>query len=149
MHTLGRFAWASLACLTLAATLTPAAQQKDAKDKDQDRRPKLTLKVQPAISMAPSRVVLTAELVGGASDFEEYYCPTVEWEWGDGTTSQATNDCEPYQPGKSEIKRRFTVEHVFRAGNYRVMFRLKKHDKSVALATANVQVRQGLGDLDH
>ena len=149
MHTLGRFAWASLACLTLATTLTTAARQKDAKDKDQDRRPKLTLKVQPAISMAPSRVVLTAELVGGASDFEEYYCPTVEWEWGDGTTSEATNDCEPYQPGKSEIKRRFTVEHVFRAGNYRVMFRLKKHDKSVALATANVQVRQGLGDLDH
>ena len=149
MHTLGRFAWASLACLTLAATLTTAAQQKDAKDKDQDRRPKLTLKVQPAISMAPSRVVLTAELIGGASDFEEYYCPTVEWEWGDGTTSEATNDCEPYQPGRSEIRRRFIVNHVFRAGDYRVMFRLKKHDKSVALATANVQVRQGLRDLDH
>ena len=53
-------------------------------------------------------------------DFEEYYCPTIDWEWGDDTTSESTADCEPYEAGKSEIKRRFTVEHVFRhGGNFR------------------------------
>ena len=141
-----RFAWAGAACLTLAAT-TAIAQQKDDKDaKDQDRRPKITLKAQPTISMAPSRVVLTAELLGGADDFEDYYCPSVEWQWGDGTSSEASSDCEPYQPGTSQIKRRFTVEHVFRAGNYRVVFHLKRHDKSVASATASIQVRPGLRD---
>ena len=150
MHILPRLTWAGIACLTLAMPLTVAAQQKDDKDsKDQDKRPKITLKAQPAISMSPSRVVLSAELLGGADDFEEYYCPTVEWQWGDGTASEATNDCEPYQPGKSEIKRHFTVEHVFRAGNYRILFQLKRRNKSVAAATANIQVRPGLRDIGH
>ena len=147
MQILGRFAWVGAACLTLAATTTATAQQKDDKDaKDQDKRPKITLKAQPTISMAPSRVVLTAELLGGADDFEEYYCPSVEWQWGDGTASEASSDCEPYEPGKSQIKRRFTVEHVFRAGNYRIMFHLKRRDKTVASATATIQVRPGLRD---
>ena len=96
--------------------------------------------------MAPARVVLTAELTGGANDFEEFYCPSVEWEWGDGTKSESSSDCAPYEPGKSEIKRRFTVEHVFRAGAYRVMFHLKRRDKSVGGASVNIQVRPGLRD---
>jgi hypothetical protein len=88
--------------------------------------------------------VLSAEMVGGANDFEEYYCPTVEWDWGDGTRSESTIDCEPYQPGKSEIKRRFTVEHVFRRpGTFKVFFRLKRRDKSLATTSANIQVRPG------
>ena len=119
MHNLRRFACVGVASLALSIASTAAAAQKGDKesrdkDKDQDKRPKITLKATPMISMAPSRVVLTAELLGGPNDLEEYYCPTVEWEWGDGTRSEATSDCEPYQPGKTEIKRRFTVEHAFR-----------------------------------
>ena len=94
----------------------------------------------------PKMVVLTAELVGGANDFEEYYCSTVEWEWGDGTKSESSNDCAPYEAGKSEIKRRFTVEHVFRAGQYRVSFHLKRNDKMVGNATITLQIRPGLRD---
>src|SRR5215510_7078115 len=94
-------------------------------------RPRITLKAQPVIAMAPARVVLTAEISGGANDFEEFYCPAVEWEWGDGTHSESASDCAPYEPGKSEIKRRYTVEHVFRAGAYRVMFHLKRSNRSV------------------
>ena len=143
---LRRYAWACTMCLALSATLVAAAQKdKDAKKEDAGR-PQLRLKAQPVISMAPSRVVLTAELVGGPNDFEEYYCPSVEWDWGDGTQSESTADCAPYEPGKSEIKRRFTVEHVFRAGVYRVMFKLKRRDKGVGFATVNIQVRPGLRD---
>jgi len=122
-------------------------QKQDGKDKDAEaRRPKVTLKAQPVVSMSPARVVLTAELQGGANDYEDFYCPSVEWDWGDGTHSEATIDCAPYEPGKSEIKRRWTVEHVFRAGAYKVMFRLKRHDRSLATATVNIQVRQGIRD---
>ncbi|PYR25830.1 MAG: hypothetical protein DMF98_10905 [Acidobacteria bacterium] len=85
--------------------------------------------------MSPARVVLTAELQGGANDYEEFYCPSVEWDWGDGTHSESTLDCEPYEAGKSEIKRRFTVEHIFRAGAYKVMFRLKRRDRSLVHPT--------------
>ena len=152
MEYLRRPAWAGAATLLMVAALTAgisAQKSKDSKDKDQkdaDPRPKLTIRSNTVISMAPARVVLTAELNGGANDFEEFYCGAVEWEWGDGTKSESSFDCAPYEPGKSEIKRRYTVEHVFRAGMYRVMFHLKRHDKAVGNATIQIQVRPGLRD---
>ena len=154
MTYLRRTAWAGAASLLLAAAFTTSlSAQKAGKDgKDQkdaaDPRPKISLKAQPMIAMAPARVVLTAELTGGANDYEEFYCGAVEWEWGDGTKSESSSDCAPYEAGKSEIKRRFTVEHVFRMGMYRVMFHLKRRDKAVGNATINIQVRPGLRDGD-
>jgi len=150
MSQLPRHAWAGAASLILSMTLaaSAAAQKpdKDSKDNPDNKRPQIKLKAQPVISMAPSRVVLTAELVGGANDYEDFYCAAVEWEWGDGTKSGSSTDCAPYESGKSEIKRRFTVEHVFRMGAYRVMFHLKRHEKSVGMATVSIQVRPGLRD---
>jgi hypothetical protein len=143
MNRMRCFASVGASCLLLTVATTAAPQKDNAKDND-SRRPKITLKAQPTISMAPSRVVLTAELVGGANDYEEFYCPTVEWDWGDGTQSESTIDCEPYQEGKSEIKRRYTVQHVFRTGAFKVMFRLKRRDKALAAATVSIQVRPGL-----
>ena len=148
MKNLRHILWAGVASLAMALAAAPLAAQKDDKAHDQDaRRPKITLKATPIVSIAPSRVILTAELVGGANDFEDFYCPTIEWDWGDGTQSSSSADCDPFEPGKSEIKRRFTVEHVFRAGSYRVMFRLKRRDKSLAAASANIQVRPGIRDI--
>jgi hypothetical protein len=140
--------WSCATCLLLSVVVVSAEEQKqDGRDKDGEvRRPKMTLKAQPVVSMSPARVVLTAELLGGANDYEDFYCPSVEWDWGDGTHSESTIDCAPYEAGKSEIKRRWTVEHVFRAGVYKVMFRLKRRDRSLATATVNIQVRQGVRD---
>ena len=136
--------WALLVAPTLGQK-----SDKDSKDNSDSKKPKLSLKAQPAISMSPSRVVLTAEITGGANDFEEFYCPTVVWGWGDGTQSEASADCAPYESGKSEIKRHFTVEHVFRAGNFRVLFHLKQRDKTVGTATVNIQVRPGIRDVPY
>ena len=148
MSHIRRLAWFGATCLFL--TVVVAADQKsdrDPKEKDGDaRRPKVSLKAQPVVSMSPARVVLTAELQGGANDYEDFYCPSVEWDWGDGTHSESTLDCAPYEAGKSEIKRRFTVEHIFRAGVYKVMFRLKRRDRALATATVSIQVRQGVRD---
>ncbi|MCU1383425.1 MAG: hypothetical protein JWL71_2122 [Acidobacteria bacterium] len=150
MAYLRRTAWAGAASLLMAATLATSLSAQKNKDKDQkdsaDPKPKISLKAQPVIAMAPARVVLTAELTGGANDYEEFYCTAVEWEWGDGTKSESASDCAPYEAGKSEIKRRFTVEHVFRTGVYRVMFHLKRRDKMVGNATVQIQVRPGLRD---
>ena len=151
MSHLRRYAWAGAASLvvaaaTLVASASPQKADKDPKDNPDAKRPQVKLKAQPVIAMSPARVVLTAELVGGANDFEEFYCAAIEWEWGDGTKSESSTDCAPYEAGKSEIKRRFTVEHVFRVGAYRVMFHLKRRDKSVGVATVNIQVRPGLRD---
>jgi hypothetical protein len=111
-----------------------------------DKKPKISVKANPAMGMSPVRVVVTADLSGGA-DSEELYCPGVEWEWGDDTRSMDTADCDPYVAGKSEIKRRFTADHVYRsAGEYRVQVRLKRKDKTIGAGSTSVRVRPGLGD---
>ena len=108
-----------------------------------------SLKASPSVSFAPARIVVVAEVKGGSDDSEEFYCPTVEWEWGDGTVSTAEADCNPYEAGKSQIKRRYTVEHQFRnAGGFKISLRLKKGNKVAAMANAVVQVRAGLGPGD-
>jgi hypothetical protein len=143
-----RLIWSGVASLVLTTAVVAAQQPgKPSKDKDQDKHPNLKLTARPPLSMSPARVVLTADLNGGPDDAEDYYCPTVEWDWGDGTMSESTSDCEPYAPGKSEIRRRYSIVHIFQAGNYRVVLRLKKRDKMVTSATVMVDVRPGGRDL--
>jgi hypothetical protein len=132
-----------LACSALLLIPAIALQ---AREQGGNKKPSLSLKATPAVSFAPARVVVVAEVKGGSNDFEEFYCPTVEWEWGDFTTSTAEADCEPYEPGKSEIKRRYTVEHRFKnPGGFKIILRLKKGTKVIATANTLVQVRAGLG----
>jgi len=135
-------------CLAAAAGGHVVHAQRDSKPKEENQRPKLSLKAQPNVGIAPVRIVLTAELTGGANDFQEYYCPTILWDWADGTESESTFDCEPYEPGKSEIKRRYTVQHTFRAGSHKVWVRLKRNDKLLASANVTIQVQPGRGPDD-
>jgi hypothetical protein len=129
--------------LVIAATGLAVSAQRNGKN--EDPRPKLTLKAQPNVGIAPARIMLTAELTGGANDFQEYYCPTVLWDWADGTESESTLDCEPYEAGKSEIRRRFTMQHTFRAGAHKVWVRLKRSNKLVASANVMVHIQPGRG----
>jgi hypothetical protein len=118
--------------------------QTEPKAKSEAKRPQITLKASPASGMVPVRISGVAELKGGDDDFEEYYCPTIEWSWGDGTVSESSNDCEPYETGKSQIKRRYTVTHPYRqGGHYRISFRLKQKDKTVGAASTVVQLLGG------
>ena len=112
-----------------------------------DKKPKISVKANPTMGMSPVRVVVTADLTGGADDDANLYCAAVEWEWGDDTHTTNSEDCDPYVAGKSEIKRRFAADHVYQsAGEYRVQFRLKKKDKTIASGSTAVKVRPGLGD---
>jgi hypothetical protein len=129
----------SLLCATVMASTGVAFVEKN--------KPSISVKASPSMGFAPIRVVLTAELKGGADDYQEFYCPSVEWEWGDGTKSVSKTDCDPFEAGKSAIKRRHVVEHVFQnAGDFQVEFRLKQKDKTVAAARTSVRIRPGLRD---
>ena len=131
--------------LAFGAALIIPSNALQASTQGGSKKPSLSLKATPAVSFAPARIVVVAEVKGGAND-EEFYCPSVEWEWGDLTTSTAEADCEPYEAGKSEIKRRYTVEHRYKnPGGFRIVLRLKKGNKIIATANTLVQVRAGLG----
>lgn len=130
----------AVSAMLLTPTLSLQAREQGGK------KASLSLKATPAVAFAPARLTVAADLKGGSDDSDELYCPTVEWEWGDETTSVQEADCEPFTPGKSAIKRRFIIQHQFKnPGTFRVSLRLKKGDKIVASANTTVQVKPGLG----
>ncbi len=117
---------------------TPAAAQKD-------ERPELRLRASPRVGFAPASILFVAELRGGADDYEEFYCFATQWEWGDDTFSENTPDCDPYEPGVSEIRRRLSVRHQFNyPGSFTVRLRLKRQDDVVVAASTRVQLRGSL-----
>ena len=112
-----------------------------------DKKPSLSLKATPPVGFSPLKVRIVVDVRGGADDYADFYCPSIEWDWGDGTVSGNSEDCDPYQAGKSSIKRRYSIEHVFRQqGSWQVFFRLKQRDRVIAASSANVQVRPGVRD---
>lgn len=110
-------------------------------------KPSISLKASPSGGFSPLRVVMTAEVKGGANDYQDFYCASVEWYWDDGTKSESRADCDPYESGKSEIKRRYTIDRVFpAAGEYNVEFRLKQKNKTVGMGKTLVRIRPGVRD---
>jgi hypothetical protein len=123
------------------------ADQKAAQKQGDDKRPSLALKVTPPLGFSPLRVHASVDVRGGPDDAVDFYCPAIEWSWGDGTVSETSEDCDPYQEGTSTIRRRFSADHTFQqGGGYRVTFRLKQKTRVVASASTNVQVRAGVRD---
>ena len=136
--------WATLASFVLAGP--PSADTVlGAQESGEAKKPSLSLRVSPPVGFSPLRTRLVVDVKDGDDDYADFYCPTVEWDWGDGTVSASSEDCDPYEAGKSSIRRRFATEHTFRQpGAYRVAFRLKQRDRVVGSSTVNVQVRAGL-----
>ena len=126
-----------------------AAGQSTGKEGGKDaNRPEISLKVAPLIAFSPAKITVRAEFRGGATDYEPFYCTTILWDWDDGTSSENTPDCAPYEPGKSEIRRYVSSTHTYTmAGRYNVRFRLKKGDRTMGGSSTIVQVRPGIRDV--
>ena len=135
---------AALAAVLVATAASTAAQRDGA-----DKKPSLSLKATPPAGFAPLRVHAVVDVRGGANDYAEFYCATVQWDWDDGTISENSEDCDPYEAGKSQIKRRYTVQHQFRrAGNYKLYFHLKSRDRVIGSGTTTLQVQPGVGGVE-
>lgn len=133
---------AGVIAVLVAATLQAAPSQAP-----KPKGTSLSIRVSPQIVFSPARVVATAELKDVDDASGEFYCPALEWEWGDGTTSEATFDCEPFEAGRSEIKKRYVSEHTYQtAGRYRLQLRLKRQQKTILASSTSVQVRPGVRD---
>jgi hypothetical protein len=133
-----------IGALLLVATPVWCAQSEDDKQKKDSKRPSLSIKASPATGMAPVRISATAEFKGGDDDYQEYYCPAVEWNWGDGTVSETAADCQPYEAGVSQFRRRYTSSHTYkRAGAYRISFRLKMKNRVIVSQTTMVRLLGG------
>jgi hypothetical protein len=136
------------ACVVAAALgiLTPFHEALSAQ-RDGGGKPSLSLRLTPPVGFTPMRMRAAVELRGCSNDYPDFYCASVEWDWGDGTMSESASDCAPYEAGKSVIVRNYSAEHTYRqAGTYRVVFKLKQKTRQVAAANATVTVRGGAGD---
>ena len=121
--------------------------KKDQKDQKDQKKASLSLKATPPISFSPARMVVSAELKGASDETDEYYCPALEWDWGDGTKSESTMDCTPFEAGKSTIDRRFSASHTFEiAGQYRVLLRLRRGTRTIVSGNLSVTVKPGVRD---
>jgi hypothetical protein len=125
----------TLGCLLIAALGVPAAA-------GEARRPRVELRATPRMAFIASDVLVAAQLVGG-DEHEDFYCPELEWEFGDGSRSRHQADCEPFQPG-TPLERRFTSRHVYRRpGDYEVRVTLRRSNRALAVATTRVRVYFG------
>ena len=138
-----RSAFAILACvpvLAMGASTNPDGQDKAS----------INVKASPSVGFSPARIVATAEIKGGKNDAEDLYCASIEWVWGDDTKSESREDCEPYEAGRSEIKRRYTLDHVYQtAGNYRLEFYLKRNNKRILGGRTTITIRPGARDIGY
>ena len=138
---------AALATAVLASVVAAGDPVSAVQRSDDNKKPSLAFKATPPVGFTPLKVRVVVDVKGGANDYADFYCATVEWDWADGNTSGSGEDCEPYQAGKSEIQRRFTSEHTFRQeGDYEIAFRLKQKSKVVAFSKATVRVKSGIFD---
>jgi hypothetical protein len=115
--------------------------------RNDEKKASLSLKATPTSGFAPLRVRMSVDVRGGAEDAQDFYCPSVEWDWGDDQKSTSSEDCDPYEPGKSTIRRRYSGEHRFtEGGTFNVRFRLKQGNRVVATTSVIISVREGLND---
>jgi PKD repeat protein len=115
-------------------------------DRARPKKPRLDLRATPRMAFSPVNVLLTAELQGG-EDSEVFHCPEVEWDWDDGGKSVHQEDCAPFKTGTA-LERRFTANHAYRqAGIYNVKITMRRATQPIAVASATVTVRPGLGDM--
>ena len=136
-----RFAFVCCLTAVFLLTLTPPGS---GVGRAEDDKPELSLRASPRVAFAPVEVLFVAELRGGADDYEELYCVSIEWDWDDDTRSESTPDCDPYEPGTSKIRRRYSTRHRFDyGGRYEVRVNLKRRDETVASARTTVELRGG------
>lgn len=128
-----RLGWAVAVVALAVAPVATAA------DGGKGGRPQLGLRATPRVAFSPVEVLVTAQLKGGA-DIEEFYCPGLEWDWGDGTRSEHEADCDPFESGAA-LERFFRARHAYRApGSYSVRLTLRRADRTLAVAAVAVTV---------
>ena len=109
---------------------------------DEDEDAELRLRATPRVAFAPADVLFVGQIRGGPDDTEELYCPEIEWDWGDDTTSEQTLDCDPYELGVTEIRRRFSVRHTYNyGGRYEVRLHLKQGNDVIISGRTRIEVR--------
>ena len=131
--------------VALALAEPGTAVAREAHAQDTAGRPRLELRATPPTAFSPAHVMIVGKLVGG-DDSEEFYCPALEWGWGDGGRSMRESDCPPFD-GETQMARLFSVMHRYReAGDFTVRLTLRRAGRAVTSASVSIRVLGRGGD---
>jgi len=127
-------------------SLVAFAQPPQAKSADKgskDKKPKLTISVQPHQGFAPMHTNFHAVLENVADDNKEFHCLKEEWDFGDGSISSEKADCG--EKGEDEDSKKTKVEffadHTYEnEGHY--VARLTIGEKKLSSGKASIVVLQ-------
>jgi hypothetical protein len=138
----------AVSCRSLVAVCAFAALASTGAVADDKDKPSLSIRATPISGFAPMKVSVSVAVQGGPDDYQAFYCPSIEWDWDDGTKSQEKVDCDPYEAGKSSIRRNYRAEHRYEFGGteFRLQFRLKQKNKTVASTSTTIRVQPGIRD---
>jgi len=132
--------------MLLATALVLGASTAHAEKPKKLKKPKLSLKVIPRMAMAPVDALLVARLEGG-DEVAELYCPEIQIEWDDGSSSDQEPECPPFEAGVTTIERRYSFSHTFRrSGLYNIQLRLSHEGRNVLSEHIELRVGPGLGE---
>src|SRR5687767_4497739 len=96
------------------------------------KKPRLELRGMPVMGPPSTEFLFVADLKGG-DEREDFYCPTLEWQWGKEDASVQEPECAPYQAGVTRMERRFSHSRAFPdEGSRTVTLILTKDGKTLA-----------------
>jgi hypothetical protein len=109
-------------------------------------KPKVELKANPQFAMlsvgpSASATIRFRLSVKDGGD-EDYYCPRLEWEWEDLTTSSEESDCPPFADAQpQDHERSWTKSHQFREpGEHTIRVRLYKGERVIRALDTKVEI---------
>ncbi len=132
------FGLSLVVALAFSAPGTGAAREAE-HARDTLARPRLELRATPPTAFSPANVMVIGKLIGG-DDLEDFYCPALEWDWGDGSRSMREGDCPPFDD-ETQMARLFSVMHRYQAaGDFSVRLTLRRAGRTVASAAVSIRV---------
>lgn len=88
--------------------------------------PQLEVIAEPVSGEVPLVVTFTAKLRGAESNDKRFYCPSIEWSFGDGTNEAIAATCVPYTPDV-QVQATYETTHRYeKPGTYTVTFMLNE-----------------------
>ena len=124
-------------CTQLNTVYVPSQLKNFNEEKKSKSKPHLTISVVPRVLHPMTYISAVVKIKGGPIS-EDFYCQTITWDWGDGTISSTSEDCEPFEEGQ-QVRTLFTKIHQYSSpGEYKIIFTLGKHSVSTTVNVSGI-----------
>lgn len=123
----------ALSVLFLVATMVFAEEPK----------PRIELRVTPYTGFEPVEVTATVFIENAG---EKFYCPELEFDWGTGSLSFESSDCDPYE--NAENPNALTIysrKYVYGAGEHVVTVTLSRSGRKLRVLSQKVNILERAG----